>query len=58
MRNGSSWVTLDFSYVDGERLVAEDVKGRKLADSRDWPIRRHLVLKHIYKSWELREVRS
>ena len=59
MRNGHEMgVHLDFSYVDGERLVAEDVKGRsKLADSRDWPIRRTLF-EHIYKSWELREVRS
>lgn len=59
MGNGhKAGVTLDFSYVDGEQLVAEDVKGRsKLADSRDWPIRKALF-KHIYRAWELREVRS
>jgi len=51
-------VHLDFSYVEGDKLVAEDVKGRsKLSDSRDWPLRRALF-KHIYKAWELREVRQ
>lgn len=59
MGNGhQAGVTLDFSYVDGESLIAEDVKGRsKLADSRDWPLRKALF-KHIYRSWDLREVRS
>ena len=59
MANGhDGGVTLDFSYVDGGKLVAEDVKGRsKLSDSRDWPLRKALF-KHIYKAWELREVRS
>lgn len=59
MGNGhKAGVTLDFSYVDGESLIAEDVKGRsKLADSRDWPLRKALF-KHIYQAWELREVRS
>lgn len=51
-------VALDFSYCDGDKLVAEDTKPRsRLADSRDWPIRKALF-KHIYRSWELREVRS
>jgi hypothetical protein len=51
-------VKLDFSYIEDGKLVAEDVKGRsKLSDSRDWPIKRALF-KHIYKAWELREVRS
>ncbi len=59
MANGHKMgVTLDFSYSDGEALIAEDVKGRsKLADSRDWPLRRALF-KHIYRSWDLREVRT
>ena len=59
MGNGHKMgVTLDFSYVDGDKLVAEDVKGRsKQADSRDWPLRKALF-KHIYKAWELREVRQ
>jgi hypothetical protein len=51
-------VTLDFSYIEGGKLVAEDFKGRsRLSDSRDWPIRKALF-KHLYKAWELREVRS
>ena len=61
MRNGHKLgVTLDFSYVEVEaaQFVAEDVKGRsRLADSRDWPLRRTLF-EHIYKAWDLREVRS
>lgn len=59
MGNGhKAGVTLDFSYVDGDNLIAEDVKGRsKLADSRDWPLRK-AIFKHIYRSWDLREVRS
>jgi len=51
-------VTLDFSYCDGDQLIAEDCKpDHRAADSRDWPIRKALF-KHIYRSWELREVRS
>lgn len=51
-------VTLDFSYCDGDRMIAEDTKPRsKKADSRDWPIRKALF-KHIYRTWELREIRS
>lgn len=59
MANGHKMgVTLDFSYVDGDKLIAEDVKPKsKLAESRDWPLRKALF-KHIYKAWELREVRS
>lgn len=59
MRNGHEMgVHLDFSYVDGERLIAEDVKpSSRLADSRDWPLRRALF-EHIYKSWTLLEIRK
>lgn len=59
MANGhDGGVTLDFSYVEAGALVAEDVKGRsKLADSRDWPLRKALF-KHLYPATDLREVRS
>lgn len=59
MGNGHKMgVTLDFSYIDGEKLIAEDVKPKsKLAESRDWPIKKALF-KHIYKAWTLNEVRS
>ena len=59
MANGhKGGVTLDFSYVEAGALVAEDVKPRSArADSRDWPLRKSLF-KHIYRAWELREVRD
>lgn len=60
MGNGQcARVTLDFAYfeIPGERAVAEDVKGRsKLADSRDWPLRR-AIFKALYPEIELREIR-
>lgn len=59
MGNGhKGGVTLDFSYKtpDG-RQIAEDVKPKsKLADSRDWPLRKALF-KHLYPSVELVEFR-
>ena len=59
MGNGhAGGVTLDFAYrsPDGS-LVAEDVKPKhKIADSRDWPLRK-AIFKHLYPEIELREVR-
>lgn len=59
MLNGQrAGVTLDFSYrtADGA-MIAEDVKPKsRLADSRDWPLRK-AIFKHLHRSIELREIR-
>ena len=59
MENGhQAGVTFDFDYVEGGSLIVEDVKPRsKLADSRDWPLRK-AMFKHFYPKHVLREVRK
>ena len=50
-------VTLDFGYVMNGREIVEDVKpSRKVADSRDWPIRK-AVFRALFPTYELREIR-
>lgn len=59
MANGHrAGVTLDFTYEENGRTIAEDVKGRsKKADSRDWPLRK-AMFQFFYPGIELREVRK
>lgn len=49
-------VKLDFAYSQGGNEIAEDVKGSKSVDSRDWPIRKALF-KALFPTIELREIR-
>jgi hypothetical protein len=56
--NQPAGVTLDFSYVEGGKLIAEDVKPRsKKADDTAWPLRK-AMFRMFYPHTELREVRS
>jgi len=46
----------DFQYTQNGREIVEDVKGAKVTDSRDWPIRKALF-KVLFPEIELREIR-
>lgn len=61
LENGhEAGVTLDFSYVElpSGQQVAEDVKPRhRDADNDAWPLRK-AIFRHIYPTYDLREVRT
>lgn len=46
----------DFQFTQNGREIVEDVKGAKVTDSRDWPIRKALF-KVLFPEIELREIR-
>lgn len=58
MENGQqAGVTLDFSYVENGKLIAEDVKGKsKKSDNDKWPIKK-AMFRYFYPDTELREFR-
>ncbi len=56
LRNGQvAGYTADFSYKEGDRLIAEDVKAKNGFLGRDIPLR-HALFRHLFPDFDLRIV--